>query len=310
MKWLEEYQYHEVCLVGDDELTIGRSRLIQILYEFDITSTSLPDIKDPNMTPEYISKSSSLSFDIPSCPINKRLKGINVTFMYTLSGEYWAWFCKINTTNGVDLMYNPKVFGKPESGELCIWLSYWPIGNALNNNMEWEEVLGKYLDEFELSTGAYYLCRRDFFEQMEVGRLTPDWFRILVEVRGWRKTGRPKQVNNPSFTELKTVRCIIHGPQIPLQTQEFGVEPLVHDVNLDSFSKSLSFANLGLVFMIKKQEDIYNIAEMSKSSLGYKTVASTSSLLEGGMKSGTKSDPYLHVSLIFFFNQKASGYTV
>ncbi|KAF5789295.1 hypothetical protein HanXRQr2_Chr09g0369521 [Helianthus annuus] len=310
MKWLEEYQYHEVCLVGDDELTIGRSRLIQMLYEFDITSTSLPDIKDPNMTPEYISKSTSLSFDIPSCPINKRLKGINVTFKYALSGEYWAWFCKINTTNGVDLMYNPKVFGKPESGELCIWLSYWPIGNALNNgdtvnvsivglsglevhecgvslvysdqetlenNMEWEEVLGKYLYEFELSTGAYYLCRRDFFEQMEVGRLTPDWFRNLVgdtinstEVRGWRKTGRPKQVNHPSFTELKTVRCIIRGPQL---------------------------------------EDIYNIAEMSKSSLGYKTVASTSSLLEGGMKSGTKSDPYLHVSLIFF-NKKASGYTV
>lgn len=34
---------------------------------------------------------------------------------------------------------------------------------------------------------------------------------IVIEVRGWRKTGRPKQLN-PSFTELKTVRCIIYGP--------------------------------------------------------------------------------------------------
>ncbi|KAI7740702.1 hypothetical protein M8C21_023513, partial [Ambrosia artemisiifolia] len=62
-----------------------------------------------------------------------------------------------------------------------------------------------------------------------------------TEVRGWRKTGRPKTVNDPSFTELKTVRCIIHGPQL---------------------------------------EDIYKIAEMSKSSFGDKTVEFTSNLLE------------------------------
>ncbi|KAI3670850.1 hypothetical protein L1987_87492 [Smallanthus sonchifolius] len=107
-------------------------------------------------------------------------------------------------------------------------------------------------------SGAYYLTRRDFYELMEVGRLTPDWFRILVgdtidytEVRGWRKTGRPKQVNDPSFTELKIVRCIINGPEL---------------------------------------EDIYHITEMSKSSIGNKTVASTSSLLEGQIISGTRSE--------------------
>ncbi|CAH1449176.1 unnamed protein product [Lactuca virosa] len=50
MKWLKEYQNHEMCLVGDDELTIGRSFSLQMLYEFDIMSTSMPDIKDPNMT--------------------------------------------------------------------------------------------------------------------------------------------------------------------------------------------------------------------------------------------------------------------
>ncbi|KAJ0580051.1 hypothetical protein HanRHA438_Chr04g0161591 [Helianthus annuus] len=208
MKWLQEYQNYEMCLGGDDELTVGRSRLIQMLYEFDIMSTSLPDVMDPNMTPKYTSKSSSLSFDVPSCPINKRLDGIIVTFKYSISGDDMVWFCKINTNNGVvDYVYNPKVFGKPER------VSYWPIGYTLNvgdtvnvsivvmsglevhecgvrlvysdqetleNSMGQTEVLGGDLSGFELSTGAYYLCRRDFFELMEVGRLNPDWFRILV----------------------------------------------------------------------------------------------------------------------------------
>ncbi|KAD6455158.1 hypothetical protein E3N88_09864 [Mikania micrantha] len=250
MKWLKEYQNHEVCLVGDDELTVGRSWHIQ----------------------------------------NKMLKGINVILKYAISGDDGAWFCKVSTTTGVDLMYNPIVFGKPEFGKVCIWLSYWPIGNTLEigdtvnisivvmsglevlecgvslvysdqetvkSNMGWEEILGGDLSGFQLSTGAYYLCRRDFFELMEVGRLTPDWFRILVgdtidytEVRGWRKTGRPKQVN-PSFTELKTVRCVIDGPEL---------------------------------------EDVYKIEEMSKLPVGDKTVAFTSSLLEEGMKTGTRSE--------------------
>ncbi|KAJ0706130.1 hypothetical protein HanLR1_Chr09g0303531 [Helianthus annuus] len=214
MEWLKEYQNHEVCLVGDDELTVGRSWHIQMLYEFNIMSTSLPNVNDPRMTPEYMSESSSLSFDVPSCPKNKRLKGINVTFKYSVSSVDWAWFCKVSTTNGVvDLIYNPKVFGKPECGEVGIWLSYWPIGNTLDfgntvhvsivvmsglevhecgvslvysdketmeNNMGGVEIFGGDLSGFELSTGAYYLCRRDFFSLMEVGRLTRDWFRILV----------------------------------------------------------------------------------------------------------------------------------
>ncbi|KAM0041243.1 hypothetical protein Hdeb2414_s0011g00364051 [Helianthus debilis subsp. tardiflorus] len=225
MKWLREYKNHQVCLVGDDELTLGRSSQIQVL-----------------------------------------------------SGDDWVWFCKVS---------NPKVFGKPESGKVCIWLSYWPIGNVLHmgdtvsavmsglevhecgaslvycdhetleNNLGWAEIVGLDLTEFELSTGAYYRCRRDFFSLMEVGRLTPDWFRILVgdtidytEVRGWRKTGRPKQVTDPSFTELKAIRCIMDGPEL---------------------------------------EDVYKIAEMSKPSIGDKTVSFTSSLLEGGVQSSTRS---------------------
>ncbi|KAJ0541042.1 putative TIR domain, P-loop containing nucleoside triphosphate hydrolase [Helianthus annuus] len=229
MRWLKEYQNYQVCLVGDDELTVGRSWHIQMLYEFNIMSTSLPNINDPRMTPKYMSESSSLSFDVPSCPKNKRLKGINVTFKYSVSGVDWAWFCKVSTTNGVvDLMYSPKVFGKPEFGEVGICgLEVHECGVSLvysdketmENNMGGVEILRGDLPGFQLSTGAYYLCRQDFFELMEVGRLTRDWFRVLVgdnidytEVRGWRKNGRLKQMN-PSFKELKTVSCIIHGPQ-------------------------------------------------------------------------------------------------
>ncbi|XP_024961638.1 putative disease resistance protein At4g11170 [Cynara cardunculus var. scolymus] len=294
LKWLKKYQSHEVLLVGDDELTIGRSWHLQMLYEFNIMSTSLPEIKDSNTKPEYMSESPSLFFDVPSCPKNRRLKGLNVTFKYTLDGDDWAWFAKISTAKGVDLMYNPKVFGNPGFVEVGIWLSYWPIGNTLDvgdkvnvsivvlsglvvrecgaslvyaddeeadetleRNMGWVQTPGEDLSGFQLSTGAYYLCRRDFLELMEVGRLTPGWFRVLVgdtidytEVRGWRKTGRPKQ-SNPSFTELKTVRCIIDGSE---------------------------------------SEDVYKIAEMSKSSLVDKTVESTSSILWETIKSGTTSE--------------------
>ena len=70
-----------------------------MLYEFDIMSISLPNIMDTNMRPEYISHSSCLSFDVPSFPNNKRLKGVNVTFKYTLQGDDWVWFAKISTVN-------------------------------------------------------------------------------------------------------------------------------------------------------------------------------------------------------------------
>ncbi|GJT85826.1 hypothetical protein Tco_1067543 [Tanacetum coccineum] len=45
-------------------------------------------------------------------------------------------FIKIRTNNGVDLIYNAKVFGRPVSDEVGIWLSYWPIGNSLHDGDE------------------------------------------------------------------------------------------------------------------------------------------------------------------------------
>ncbi|CAH1449195.1 unnamed protein product [Lactuca virosa] len=230
---------------------------------------------------------------------------------------------------GVDLMYNPKVFGKPEVDKVGIWLSYWPIGSTLHtgdkvnvsivvlsglkvhacgvslvyaddevasetleSNMDWVEVLGREFSSFQLSTGAYYLCRRDFFELMEVGRLIPDWLRILVgdvidyaEVRGWRKTGRPKQLN-PSFTELKTVRCIIHGPELEdiYKITEMSKLSLV-DITSSRLGETMKSATSSKSLDTPKREAIYNIVEMSKSSsedknigrLGETTTGATSS---------------------------------
>nr|KAJ0197954.1 hypothetical protein LSAT_V11C700361450 [Lactuca sativa] len=325
LKWLKEHQNHKVCLVGDDELTKGRSLCIQILYEFNIMSTSLPDINDPNMTPDYISESTSLSFNVPLGPKDRRLKGLNIILKYKTSGEDWAWFTKITTSNGVDLMYNPIVFGKPASGEVAIWLSYWPIGNTLKvgdrvnvsttvmngleilecgvslvythdddevvnetleNDMEWVKILGGDYSGFQLRTGAYYLCRRDFFEFIEVGRLTPDWFKILVgdsvdctEIRGWRKTGRPQQLNQ-SFIELKTVKCIVHASESE-QIYKIG-----------EMSKSSHVGKtLGIPSMISAtaSKSADTDVHTSKASIA-ETIEFTSSSLKETMKSATRSE--------------------
>ncbi|PWA93462.1 toll/interleukin-1 receptor (TIR) domain-containing protein [Artemisia annua] len=137
MKWLREYQGREVFLVGDGEVTKGRSLCLQMLYEFNIMSISLPDIEKPNRIPvyQYTSEYPKLFFEVPKC--SRTIKGLNITFKYTMQGDDdWVWFTKIRTNNGVDLIYNAKVFGRPASDEVGIWLSYWPIGNSLHDGDE------------------------------------------------------------------------------------------------------------------------------------------------------------------------------
>lgn len=243
-----------------------------MLYEFGIMSTFLPNIKDLNITCEYMSRSSSLSFDVPPRSNSYILRGLNVTFKYTLSGiekHVWPIFAKIsNRTKGHDWIYNPMVFGRPEFGEVAIWFSYWSmeklldVGDNINvcivvenglevtecgaslvydedkvediwqSNMKWDEILAGDLSAFQLSTKTYYLCRRDFFESMEVDGPTPSWFwdsvgyeidytgmlylleiiisflnrdvvsnkikllasYIIIEIQGWRKTGRSQKL--------------------------------------------------------------------------------------------------------------------
>ncbi|KAI3725019.1 hypothetical protein L1987_64791 [Smallanthus sonchifolius] len=168
---------------------------------------------------------------------------------------------------------------------------------------------------------------------MEVRRLTPDWFRTLIgnaidctEVRGWRKTGRPKQVN-PSFTELKTIRCIIHGSQLEdMYDKQIGDKTVFIPSLLKGEMKSgtedihdgETFYDCISTFdeiMIEESdpyshEDVYKIAETSKSSIGDKTVASTSSLLEGGMKSGTRPELLDETMKEIFDKEYKSGDTV
>ncbi|GJT91931.1 transport protein Sec24-like protein [Tanacetum coccineum] len=60
-----------------------------MLYEFNIMSTSLPDINHPNLVPKYQLQSILLSFDVPACPRSSRLKGLTVNFRYTISDDDW-----------------------------------------------------------------------------------------------------------------------------------------------------------------------------------------------------------------------------
>ncbi|PWA83118.1 Leucine-rich repeat-containing protein [Artemisia annua] len=332
MNWLRAYQDREVCLVGDDDLTKGRTLYLQMLYEFSIMSISLPDIDKPNMIPEneYTSEDPLLSFEIPESHRNRKLKGLNLTFKYTLQGDEWVWFARIRTNNGVNLIYNAKVFGKPAADEVGIWLSYWPIGKSLRvgdevnvsiivtngleingcgaslvyageededeyvedsnksfvenhesfedandfykDNNEHADILGGDISGFKLSKGTYYLCRRDYSQLMEVGRLTPNWFRDLVgdtidytEIGGWRKTGRPDQPYR-SYRKLKTDGCIIYGPHL---------------------------------------EELYKIEELSESSLSDKTEECTSEFSKDATKDKDESADLetTNLSKSFDFNE-------
>ncbi|GKC57190.1 disease resistance-like protein DSC1 isoform X1 [Tanacetum coccineum] len=212
MKWIKQYQNHEMCLIGDYQLTVGRSWQIQMLYEFGILSTFLPDIMDLDIPYDYTSQSSSLSFNVPPHHNNHILKGLNVTFKYASSGnekQIFPVFTKVsNTTKGCDWIYNPMVFGKPGFGEIAIWLSYWSTEKLLDvgdkvtvsiivengltviecgvslvyneeekdtwrNSTEWD------LSSFKLNADIYYLCRRDFLKSMEVDGPIPSWFRVV-----------------------------------------------------------------------------------------------------------------------------------
>ncbi|XP_076892428.1 disease resistance protein RUN1-like, partial [Bidens hawaiensis] len=138
-----------------------------------------------------------------------------------------------NKTKGVTWLYNPMVYCKPIVDEATMWLSYWPIGyilevgdkvkvsvrveegmiaslcgaslvyindceveqeeNQERDTVKTEEVIGGDLSAFEVSTGVYYLSRRDFFK-----RATPEVIKSWVgdsipykELQGWRKSYQP-----------------------------------------------------------------------------------------------------------------------
>ncbi|KAJ0766701.1 hypothetical protein HanLR1_Chr03g0080591 [Helianthus annuus] len=202
MQWIKAYKDHKVDLVGD-EITKGRSWNIQMLYEFGIRSTYLQGIKDQSMaTHQYTSSSKFLSFRVPLHPKKHKIHGLNVTALYRSSGgeDRCPLFARIsNRTRGVTWVYSPVVYCKSRVDEDVVWLSYWPIGNLLDAGDEVEvdflteegrilrggygaslvykdggereekseeEVIGGDLSRFEVTKGAYYLCRRDFFNSI------------------------------------------------------------------------------------------------------------------------------------------------
>ncbi|GJY99904.1 TMV resistance protein N-like protein, partial [Tanacetum coccineum] len=251
MKWIKSCEYGAVKLVGDDIIT-GKSGH-RVLYEFGIMSMYLPGIIYQPMMPEYMSSSSFLSFIVPSCPKKRKIKGLNVTALYKSTGEdILALLAKVsNKTKGLTWIYNPVVYSEPEVDEDAVWLSYWPIGNILDagdevnvdiivgngfivngcgatlvymegelcqENCKYmikeEEVIGGDMSEFELTKGAFYLCRRDFFKSM-----TPDWLKMLVgdtihykELKGWKKSRQSR--SKASYSELKTFRPKFDTPSM------------------------------------------------------------------------------------------------
>ncbi|GJW94909.1 Toll/interleukin-1 receptor domain-containing protein [Tanacetum coccineum] len=265
---------------------------LEMLYEFNIVSISLPDIEKPNIIPEYeyTSDDPLLSFKVPERSCNRILKGLNITFKYTIQGDEWVWFVKLRTNKGVDLIYNPKAFGKPAADRVGIWgvvqatdeedeteffgdsnKSMVDVNESFEDNDEsFEEknahadILGADISGFKLCNGTCYLCRHDYSQLMEVGRLNPNWFRNLVgdttdytEIGGWRKTGRPYKPYQ-SFTELKNVRCSIYGPQL---NEFYTIEELTKSSFVD---KAVEFTS---EFTDKTIKDIIESMESTSSSL-------------------------------------------
>ncbi|KAJ0710151.1 hypothetical protein HanPI659440_Chr09g0319641 [Helianthus annuus] len=180
-----------------------------MLYEYGITSTFLQGTMDQIMISyEYTSSSSDLSFWVPYLHEKYRIQGLNVSCLYRSLGvdNERCVFVKIsNRTKGLTWVYNPVVYCKPRVDEDVMWLSYWPIGKILDagdevsvniyvdhgmtvsecsasflymdgeieneeSTITVQEVIGGDLSEFEVTPGAYYLCRCDIF-----GSMTSSW---------------------------------------------------------------------------------------------------------------------------------------
>ncbi|MFS7917409.1 hypothetical protein Hanom_Chr03g00188711 [Helianthus anomalus] len=205
-----------------------------MLYEYGIRSTYRQGIKDQSMmafeyasTYEYTSAYDSLSFHVCLHQKKYKIKGLQVCCLYRLSGsehkDRWPLFIQIsNRSKDLTWIYNPVVYCKPKVDEDVAWLSYWPIGNTLEDgdeiyvhvmvqrgmkvskcgaslvymdegevqqpeNLENPrmkmEVIGGDLSEFQLTSGTYYLCRRDFFKSKS-GDEIQRWFGKNFPYRG------------------------------------------------------------------------------------------------------------------------------
>ncbi|XP_022030477.1 disease resistance protein RUN1-like [Helianthus annuus] len=250
--WIKEYEYDEVDLVSY-KVTKEIDGKIQMLYEYGITSTFLQGTMDQIMISyEYTSSSSDLSFWVPYLHEKYRIQGLNVSCLFRSLGvdNKRCVFVKIsNRTKGLTWVYNPVVYCKPRVDEDVMWLSYWPIGKILDagdevsvniyvdhgmtvsecsasflymdgeieneeSTITVQEVIGGDLSEFEVTPGAYYLCRCDIF-----GSMTSSWLTWVFgdnidypESHGWRKTlQRPIGSYKPDFSKKIVLRVRLNS---------------------------------------------------------------------------------------------------
>ncbi|XP_023763358.1 disease resistance protein RUN1 [Lactuca sativa] len=126
---------HVKCLdltIWNSDSWISAKKLpIQMYFEFGIFSTCFPGEELPNWFGNR-SPGSSLSFTIPSSPVNKSLQGLNIGFvhMFPGTGRVSVLGIKVrNVTKNRSWTYYGVVFAiQTENGGL-VWLSHWMFAN-------------------------------------------------------------------------------------------------------------------------------------------------------------------------------------
>uniref|UniRef100_A0A251V3E1 Putative heavy metal-associated domain, HMA n=1 Tax=Helianthus annuus TaxID=4232 RepID=A0A251V3E1_HELAN len=174
-------------------------------------------------------------------PKKHKIHGLNVTALYRSSGgeDRYPLFARINNrTRGVTWVYSPVVYCKPRVDEDVVWLSYWPIGNLLDagddvyvdilteegtiiisgygaslvykdggeiereEEKSEEEVIGGDLSRFEVTKGAYYLCRRNFFNSI-IPAVCFGHDIHITDSRRWRTTDSALKYDFEEFNKFR-----------------------------------------------------------------------------------------------------------
>ncbi|XP_021978714.2 uncharacterized protein LOC110874159 [Helianthus annuus] len=215
-----------------------------------------------------------------------------------------------NRSKGLTWVYNPLVYCKPKVDEDVVWLSYWPIGNILDagdavtvginadeavmvsqcgaslvyvddseedeeenfgtNTMKEEEEIGGDLSEFEVTTGGYYLSRRDLF-----GPETSYWLKWLfgdnvhyTDSHGWRKSHQSKlswMVRDFANTFLRIIEL---GVSFNNQSEIYTIEKAVSSlVGIESVSTQKDTERLIVVGCVDPIEVVSCVRELGNMAV-------------------------------------------
>ncbi|XP_021979296.1 uncharacterized protein LOC110875407 [Helianthus annuus] len=209
-----------------------------------------------------------------------------------------------NRSKGLTWVYNPVVYCAPRSDEDVVWLSYWPIGNMLgvgdevnvdihvqigtmivsgcgaslvyadsevdqednceNNLMKEKEVIGGDLSEFEVTTGGYYLCRRDLF-----GSETSSWLERLfgdnvyyTDSHGWRKTRQTMSLYQPhNSNEVEVVLGVSFNSESEIGKIEKAVSSVM---GVESISTRKEVGRITVAGRFDREEMATRVREFGK----------------------------------------------